>query len=74
MSFSSEHDLIQQLRPGIDGLILSAAGRRGTFLPSVWEQLVTPEEFLSHLKLKAGLPVNFWSDDVKVERYTTESF
>ncbi len=74
MSFSSEHDLIQQLRPGIDGLILSAAGRRGTFLPSVWEQLATPEEFWSHLKLKAGLPVNFWSDDVKVERYTTESF
>jgi AmmeMemoRadiSam system protein A len=74
MSFTSEHDLIQQLRPGLDGLILSAAGRRGTFLPSVWEQLATPEEFFAHLKLKAGLPMSYWSDDVKVERYTTESF
>ncbi|WP_455207107.1 AmmeMemoRadiSam system protein A [Kaarinaea lacus] len=74
MSFSSEQDLIQQLRPGLDGLILSAAGRRGTFLPSVWESLATPEEFLSHLKLKAGLPTSFWSDNVKIERYTTESF
>ncbi|WP_455366757.1 AmmeMemoRadiSam system protein A [Kaarinaea lacus] len=74
MSFGSEQDLIEQLRPGIDGLILSAVGRRGTFLPSVWESLKTPEEFFTHLKLKAGLPVNFWSDDVEVERYTTESF
>ena len=74
MNFSSEQDLIQQLRPGIDGLILTAAGRRGTFLPSVWESLATAEEFFSHLKLKAGLPTSYWSDDVKVERYTTESF
>ncbi|WP_455220700.1 AmmeMemoRadiSam system protein A [Kaarinaea lacus] len=74
MDFSSEQELIQQLRPGIDGLIINAAGRRGTFLPSVWESLKTPEEFFTHLKLKAGLPTTFWSDDVKVERYTTESF
>ena len=74
MKFGSEQDLIQQLRPGIDGLILTAAGHRGTFLPSVWESLATPEEFISHLKLKAGLPVSYWSDDIKVERYTTESF
>ncbi|WP_455200357.1 AMMECR1 domain-containing protein, partial [Kaarinaea lacus] len=47
---------------------------RGTFLPSVWESLSTPEEFFSHLKLKAGLPTSYWSDDIKIERYTTESF
>ena len=74
MSFNSEQDLILQIRPGIDGLILTAAGRRGTFLPSVWESLTTPEEFISHLKLKAGLPTSYWSDDIKIERYTTESF
>ena len=74
MAFSSEQDLIEQLRPGVDGLILTAAGRRGTFLPSVWESLETPEEFFSHLKLKAGLPSSYWSDDIKIERYTTESF
>ena len=74
MSFNSEQDLIQQLRPGVDGLILTAAGHRGTFLPSVWESLETPEEFFSHLKLKAGLPSSYWSDDIKIERYTTESF
>ena len=74
MTFTSQQDLLQQIRPGIDGLILTSGMRRGTFLPSVWESLATPEEFLSHLKLKAGLPAGFWSDGIRIERYTTESF
>lgn len=74
MNFSSEQDLLQQLRPGIDGLIMSDKGHRGTFLPSVWDELATPELFLNHLKLKAGLPQDYWSDTLTVERYTTEYF
>ncbi len=74
MQFDSEADLIGQLRPGIDGLILSDRGRRGTFLPSVWESLPEPQAFLQHLKLKAGLPGNYWSDTLRVERYTVEEF
>lgn len=73
MQFKSEADLIQQLRPNIDGLILSDTGHRGTFLPSVWESLPTPEEFFANLKLKAGLLPDHWSDTIKVERYTVES-
>ncbi|MDT4331268.1 AmmeMemoRadiSam system protein A [Methylomonas sp. MED-D] len=72
--FASETDLISQLRPGIDGLILSEGGRRGTFLPSVWEDLPDPVEFLRHLKRKAGLPADYWSSTVKIQRYTTEMF
>ena len=74
MAFDSEGDLIAQLRPGADGLILSAPGHRGTFLPSVWESLPQPEEFLRQLKRKAGLPANYWSHDIAVERYTAETF
>jgi AmmeMemoRadiSam system protein A len=74
MHFTSQQDLIKQLKPGIDGLILEEGQRRGTFLPSVWEQLPDPEQFLHHLKLKAGLPVDYWSDKLRVFRYTTESF
>ncbi len=74
MNFDSEEDLIRQLRPGIDGLILEEKGHRGTFLPSVWESLPDPKRFLQHLKLKAGLSPDYWSDTVRVERYTTESF
>ncbi|MDM8569250.1 AmmeMemoRadiSam system protein A [Thiotrichales bacterium HSG1] len=72
MTFNSEEDLIQQLRPHIDGLILTDGSHKGTFLPSVWESLSQPTEFLQNLKQKAGLPVNYWSKKLTVERYTTE--
>lgn len=74
MTFSSETDLIRQLRPGVDGLILRDAGHSGTFLPSVWEKLPEPREFLQHLKRKAGLPASHWSSTVTIERYETEGF
>jgi AmmeMemoRadiSam system protein A len=74
VSFTSEQDLLQQIRPGIDGLVITDMHHRGTFLPSVWESVPDPQEFMMHLKMKAGLPANYWSDTIRVERYTTESF
>lgn len=74
MQFDSEIDLLRQLLPGMDGLILSEGARRGTFLPSVWEQLPNPADFLNHLKQKAGLSIDYWSDTLQVERYRTEQF
>lgn len=72
MHFKSEADLLKQIRPGVDGLILSDGPYKGTFLPSVWESLPDPKQFLTHLKMKAGLTPDYWSGTVKVERYTTE--
>ncbi len=72
ISFISEEELISQIRPNIDGLILECGPRKGTFLPSVWESIATPTQFLQHLKQKAGLAKDYWSDQVKVYRYTTE--
>jgi len=72
VSFTSEQNLITQLQPGIDGLILEEGRRRGTFLPSVWEQLPEPEEFLLHLKQKAGLAADYWSENIRIYRYRTE--
>lgn len=74
MQVADEDDLCQQLRPGVDGLILEHGSLRGTFLPSVWESLPDCREFLRHLKLKAGLPADFWSDDLQISRYKTQSF
>lgn len=74
MQFENEADLIRQLVPGRDGLILGYQQRRGTFLPAVWEDLRDPAKFLTHLKTKAGLAPDFWADDLWVHRYTTESF
>lgn len=74
LAFASEAELLAQIRPELDGLILAAAGRRGLFLPQVWQQLPAPVDFLRRLKAKAGLPADFWSDDLAVERFSTESF
>jgi len=74
IQFNSEQDLLKQLQPGKDGLILSEGTHRGTFLPTVWESLPKAEQFLFHLKNKAGLPGDYWSDSIKIERYHTESF
>jgi len=74
MVFTSEQDLVSQLRPNVDGMILTEGKSRGTFLPSVWEHYPEPESFLTHLKLKAGLPTEYWSGTVKVERYQTTSW
>jgi len=74
MAFASEQDLIAQLQPGVDGLILQDGSHQGTFLPSVWDSLSDPASFLAHLKLKAGLPADYWSRTLTVSRYRTESF
>lgn len=72
--FTSEEDLIDQIRPHIDGLVLREGMYSGTFLPSVWEQLPNREIFLKHLKQKAGLSENYWSGSITVDRYEVDSF
>ncbi len=74
LSFGSEEELLAQLRPNIDGLIIRFGQRHATFLPTVWETLSNPYIFLTQLKQKAGLPLDFWSPELQAERYTTESF
>ena len=74
LTFSSEQQLLEQIRPEIDGLILKEGQKTGTFLPSVWAQLPDKQEFLNHLKQKAGLASDYWSQNIKVSCYQTESF
>ncbi len=68
-----EADLLAQLRPGRDGLILRDGPYRATFLPAVWEELPDPREFLAHLKRKAGLRQDHWSPTLSFWRYEAES-
>lgn len=74
MSFRDEADALAQLRPQIDGVILNMGNRRATFLPQVWEQLPEARVFMTHLKQKAGLPADFWSPDLRLERYQVEKW
>jgi AmmeMemoRadiSam system protein B/AmmeMemoRadiSam system protein A len=74
LSFTDEQQALQQLRPGVDGLVLEYRQAHSTFLPQVWEQLPEPVGFLGQLKLKAGLPADFWHADLRLARYTVRKW
>jgi AmmeMemoRadiSam system protein A len=72
LSFEDHADLIGRLRPGVDGIILEQGeeGRRATFLPQVWEGLPDPEQFIAHLRQKAGIAPDTDIRRCRVKRYT----
>jgi hypothetical protein len=70
LAVGSEAEALALLRPNVDGVVFEYRHFRSTFLPQVWEQLPNPPEFLGYLKRKAGLPMNFWDDGVRLSRYT----
>jgi hypothetical protein len=72
ISFRDEADLISQLRPGIDGVLIAEGKHRGVFLPLVWRSLPGKPEFWQALKQKAGLSVDFWSDKFQAWRFTAK--
>ncbi|HBT41735.1 MAG TPA: AmmeMemoRadiSam system protein A, partial [Rhodospirillaceae bacterium] len=72
MTIRDEADLLAQLRPGIDGLVIADGGKRALFLPSVWEQLPDKRAFLMHLKRKAGMAGNHWSSTFTARRFVAE--
>ncbi len=55
LEYSSFEDLEKKLIPNKHGVILELNGKRATFLPQVWEQLPTFNDFMVHLCKKAGL-------------------
>ena len=69
MGITDEADLLAQLRPGVDGLIIRDAGRAALFLPSVWEEIAGPREFLAALKHKAGMGAGHVSAGFTAQRF-----
>lgn len=69
--FADEAELVEQIRPGHDGLIIAHDSNRAVFLPSVWESLPDPVAFLRELKHKGGLPLDH--PPQRAWRYTTET-
>ncbi len=67
--FADEADLLRQIRAGEDGLIVECDGRRGTFLPQVWDDVSNKRVFLSQLLRKAGLPADTRLTRCRVSRY-----
>jgi AmmeMemoRadiSam system protein A len=71
---ASEEHALATLRPNVDGVVFEYRHYRSTFLPQVWEQLPEPAEFMAHLKRKAGLPMDFWAEEVRLSRYTVSKW
>lgn len=72
MAFTREDDLLRQLRVGRDGLIVEHQGRRATYLPSVWQQLSEPRDFVRQLRRKAGIEDTVPMTALSVQRYETQ--
>ncbi len=72
MTVRNEGDLLAQLRPGTDGLIIQDGTMRALFLPAVWQEFAEPAVFLAQLKKKAGMAPEHWSPNFKAWRFITE--
>ncbi len=71
MHVLSLDELLQNLRPGIDGLVLeNKAGNRSTFLPSVWEKIPDKKDFVHHLLIKGRFPSSVDFSSLDIHRYT----
>lgn len=68
-------ELIRQIRPCLDGVLLEASGRVSTYLPQVWEKLPAPVDFMNSLAVKSGLPTDSWRNpSAVISVYQAESF
>jgi MEMO1 family protein len=76
LKFASPDDLLEKLRPRVDGVVLRVGQQQGLFLPQVWEQLPDKQEFLGRLAAeKAGLEATAWKrSDAKVLVFQVEAF
>lgn len=72
MEFKDEADLLYQIQPFVDGIIIKDKSYQAVYLPSVWEQLPEKELFLNSLKIKAGMAPKYFSDTFEAYRFTTE--
>ena len=75
LSYENPEELVRKLRPNIDGVVLQDGMQKATFLPQVWEKLPQPEEFLNHLCIKMGAPMDLWRrKKLQVFTYQVEEF
>lgn len=75
LPYADPDDLLDRLRPKVDGVILRDGFRRATFLPQVWEKIPDKEEFLDNLCYKMGEPPDTWRrKHLEVLTYQVEEF
>ncbi|GLX78694.1 hypothetical protein tinsulaeT_20340 [Thalassotalea insulae] len=72
MANQGEQQLSNELVPQRDGLILEQGEHKAVFLPSVWQKLSNPRDFINALKQKAGWSIDYWQPNIEISRFTTK--
>jgi AmmeMemoRadiSam system protein A len=75
LEYNTPQELLERLRPFIDGVVLKYGSQRSTFLPQVWEKIPDPAVFLGQLCQKMGAPADLWQrKKLEVFTYQVEEF
>ncbi|RXJ98732.1 AMMECR1 domain-containing protein [Arcobacter sp. CECT 8986] len=69
IDYIDKYDLKEKIIPKKHGVILEYEDKRATFLPQVWQELQTFEQFISSLCLKAGVSSTCLENNAKVYVY-----
>jgi hypothetical protein len=70
VEYENPRDLIEKVTPHKDGVIFQFGSHTATFLPQVWGELPSHEEFFRHLSFKADLEPYFWKNNPALQVYT----
>ncbi|MFA6072578.1 MAG: AmmeMemoRadiSam system protein A [Candidatus Woesearchaeota archaeon] len=73
LEYSSPEDLLKKLKPDM-GITISDGISSSTFLPQVWEEIKSKEEFMNELCIKASLPSDAWKGPIKIQFYKVEAY
>ena len=71
IQFKNEEDLLNQIVPYQDGIIIKDGNLQSVYLPSVWNEIPNKQEFLTSLKVKAGMQANYFSPTFEAYRFST---
>lgn len=75
LKYLSVDDLLEKIIPFRHGVIIKKDENSATYLPQVWEEIFSKEEFFSSLCLKAGLSMDEWQKgNLEVWVYEVEAF
>jgi len=66
---TDEAEACAQLREGVDGVVFVWRQHRATFIPQMWNHFGDARTLVAELKLKAGVPADFWAPDARLLRY-----
>ena len=67
--FKDENDLLEQMVPDRDGIIIRDGAKQGVYLPVVWEDIPDKARFLQSLKMKVGMSPDYFSDTFEAYRF-----